>query len=88
MAAASGLAERTFKRRFRAVTGYTPIDYVQALRSEEAKQLLERSAAGIEAIAWAVGYEDPASLRRLFRRRTCVSPARYRRQFSAGHASG
>lgn len=81
MAAASGLAERTFKRRFRAATGYAPIDYVQALRVEEAKQLLERSAMALDAIAKAVGYEDPASFRRLFRRRTGVSPARYRRQF-------
>jgi transcriptional regulator GlxA family with amidase domain len=81
MVRVSGLAERSFKRRFRAATGYAPIDYVQALRIEEAKQLLERSALGLEEVAAAVGYEDPASFRRLFRRRTGVSPARYRRQF-------
>lgn len=81
MTAASGLAERTFKRRFQAATGYAPIDYVQALRIEEAKQLLERARLTLEEVGAAVGYEDPASFRRLFRRRTGVSPARYRRQF-------
>lgn len=88
MAAASGLASRTFKRRFRAATGYAPIDYAQALRLEEAKQLLERTAMALEAVAEAVGYEDPASFRRLFRRRTGVSPARYRRQFGSTGTPG
>ncbi|MFC3226194.1 GlxA family transcriptional regulator [Marinibaculum pumilum] len=82
MAARSGLAERSFKRRFKAATGYTPVDYVQALRIEEAKHLLEVGAMSIDDVAQAVGYEDPSFFRRLFKRRTGVTPARYRRQFS------
>ena len=62
----SGLPKRTFDRRFRAATGYSPLAYVQALRIEEAKQLLETGAAPVEAIAREVGYEDIASFRRLF----------------------
>ena len=62
-------------------TGYAPVDYVQTLRIEESKQLLERSADGIEAIALAVGYEDPAFFRRIFKRRTGTSPARYRQRY-------
>ena len=46
----SGLNARTFARRFRTATGYAPIDYVQALRIEEAKQMLERDQLGIEEI--------------------------------------
>lgn len=88
MVAASGLAERTFKRRFRAATGYAPIDYVQALRIEEAKQMLERGTTGVEVVAEAVGYADPASFRRLFRKSTEVSPARYRRQLGASQDRG
>ena len=37
----SGLSKRTFDRRFRTATGYSPLAYIQALRIEEAKQLLE-----------------------------------------------
>ncbi len=81
MASRSGLAERTFKRRFKAATGYAPVDYVQALRIEEAKQMLETTADPVEAVAEAVGYEDPAFFRRLFKRRTGVSPARYRQRY-------
>lgn len=76
----SGLPERTFKRRFKAATGYLPVEYVQALRIEEAKQMLEVEATPIEEIGVAVGYEDPTFFRRLFKRRAGVSPAQYRQR--------
>ena len=62
----SRLAGRTFKRRFTAATGLTPIAYVQRVRIEEAKRRLERTEAPADDISWQVGYEDPASFRRLF----------------------
>jgi transcriptional regulator GlxA family with amidase domain len=77
----SGLPKRTFDRRFRAATGYAPLAYVQSLRVEEAKQLLETSEASIEEIAQQVGYEDTASFRRLFRRQVGMTPGDYRRKF-------
>lgn len=79
----SGLPERTFKRRFKAATGYTPLDYIQTLRIEEAKQILETTNEPTDAVAHAIGYEDPAFFRRLFKRRAGVTPARYRQQFQA-----
>lgn len=79
----SGLAPRTFKRRFQAATGYTPIEYVQTLRIEEAKHLVETTAMPTEQVGQAVGYEDPASFRRLFRRLTGITPARYRQRVQA-----
>ena len=81
MAQHSGLNPRTFARRFRAATGYQPIDYVQALRIEEAKQMLETDGVGVDEIAGVVGYDDPASFRRLFKRRAGLTPAAYRRKF-------
>ena len=78
----SGLSARTFKRRFKAATGHAPLDYVQRLRVERAKRLLESSAEPIEEISWAVGYEDPASFRRLFKRLTALTAGEYRRRFT------
>ncbi|MDX1434668.1 MAG: helix-turn-helix domain-containing protein [Gammaproteobacteria bacterium] len=81
MAAISGLPERTFKRRFRKATGFTPLEYVQTLRIEEAKHILESTDEAIDAIVETVGYDDPASFRRLFKRLTGVAPGRYRRRY-------
>lgn len=77
----SGLAERTFKRRFTEATGLAPIDYVQRLRIEDAKRRLERTEAPADEISWQVGYEDGAYFRRLFKRTTGMTPGAYRRRF-------
>jgi transcriptional regulator GlxA family with amidase domain len=77
----SGLPKRTFDRRFRAATGYSPLAYVQALRVEEAKQLLETSAVPVDAVGREVGYKDAGSFRRLFGRLAGMSPGDYRRKF-------
>lgn len=79
----SGLPERTFARRFKAATGYAPVDYVQTLRIEEAKQLLETTDEPTDAVAAQVGYDDPTFFRRLFKRRTGITPARYRQRFQS-----
>jgi transcriptional regulator GlxA family with amidase domain len=76
----SGLPKRTFDRRFKAATGYSPLAYIQALRIEEAKQMLETADEPVDAIARQVGYEDAASFRRLFRRQTGMNPGDYRRK--------
>jgi len=77
----SGLAERTFKRRFQLATGMSPLEYVHTLRMEEAKQMLESGQQPIEAIANEVGYEDAGYFSRLFRRNVNLTPAQYRRRF-------
>jgi transcriptional regulator GlxA family with amidase domain len=77
----SKLAERTFKRRFTAATGLTPIAYVQRLRIEDAKRRLERTEAAVDEISWRVGYEDSAFFRRIFKRTTGLAPGAYRKRF-------
>lgn len=81
MVSHSGLTPKTFKRRFTRSTGYSPVDYVHAIRVEEAKQMLEATRKSIENIAESVGYEDPRFFRRLFKRLVGITPAQYRRQF-------
>lgn len=79
----SGLKSRTFARRFRGATGYQPIDYVQGVRIEVAKKILESDTTNIEEIGSRVGYEDPASFRRVFKRKVGLTPAVYRKKFSS-----
>ena len=77
-----GLAERTLKRRFKSATGQSIIERVQNLRVEDAKRVLETSRRSIDDISAAVGYEDAAFFRRLFKRRCGVTPSDYRRMFA------
>ena len=79
----SGMAERSFKRRFQQSTGMSPLEYVHALRLEEAKRRLETSHEPIETIAKQVGYEDAGFFSRLFRRNVHLTPAQYRRRFAS-----
>ncbi|TFB34988.1 GlxA family transcriptional regulator [Pseudomonas sp. F01002] len=78
-----GFGVRNFKRRFKEATGYTPITYLQTLRLEKAKQLLESTRMTLDSITYAVGYEDGNSFRRLFRQRVGLLPAAYRKKFQA-----
>jgi transcriptional regulator GlxA family with amidase domain len=81
MAALSGLAERSFKRRFAKATGMSPMEYVHTLRLEEAKQILEATDQPVEGVANEVGYEDASFFGRLFRRKVGLTPTQYRRRF-------
>lgn len=77
----SRLPERTFKRRFAQATGMAPLDYVHHVRLEEAKQMLERGADPVEAIAVDIGYSDGSFFSRLFKRKVGMSPVQYRQRF-------
>lgn len=81
LAKIADMTERSFKRRFKAATGLAPVEYVQHLRIEQAKQLLENSGLPIDAIAAQVGYEEPAFFRKLFKRITGLAPSAYRAKF-------
>ena len=82
LAVQAKLSERTLKRRFKAATGETPIQYIQHLRIEAAKKRLEGSLESVESITHDVGYENFASFIRLFKRYTNMTPSAYRARFS------
>lgn len=79
--ARSGVPERTFKRRFKAATGIPLIDYLQNLRIEAAKELLETTSVAVDEISAEVGYSDASFFRRLFKRLVGLTPVAYRRMF-------
>lgn len=81
MARMAGVTERTLLRRFRAATGQTPSDYVQTVRVEEAKQVLETSDTPIDEIAGEVGYTEPSAFRTAFKKRVGLSASEYRKKW-------
>ncbi|KVK89111.1 GlxA family transcriptional regulator [Burkholderia sp. MSMB1498] len=76
------VSERTVNRRFKEAVGAPPLRYLQTLRIEVAKRLLEQRKLGIDAVCERVGYTDVSGFRQLFKRVTGVSPGEYRRRFA------
>lgn len=83
MADSVALSPRTFLRRFKAATGRMPGSYLQAVRIEMAKAMLERDRATVQSVASAVGYDDVSFFRSLFRRETGMTPGDYRTRFAS-----
>lgn len=83
LAEAAGMSPRTFLRRFKAATGRLPGAYLQAVRIETAKAMLERDRTAVQSVACAVGYDDVSFFRSLFKRATGMTPAEYRSHFAA-----
>lgn len=81
LAERAGFSERSFARAFRREVGKTPAAYVETLRVERARTLLEDGASSLEAVAQAAGLSSTEVLRRAFHRRVGVSPADYRGRF-------
>jgi len=78
LAAAVALAPRTFARRMAATCGVSPIQFVQRIRLETARFLLETTRLSVDEIARRVGYAEPSTLRRLIRRDTKHPPGHFR----------
>ncbi|KOT92215.1 AraC family transcriptional regulator [Streptomyces sp. NRRL F-5755] len=81
LAARAGLSPRHFARAFRDEVGMTPGRYVDRVRLEAARRLLEDTADGIEGISRRCGYGTPEAMRRAFLRTLGAAPAEYRRRF-------
>ncbi|MFG3322232.1 GlxA family transcriptional regulator [Streptomyces sp. NPDC048171] len=81
LAARAGLSPRHFARAFRAETGTTPGRYVDRVRLEHARRLLEDTGDGVEQVSRASGYGTPEAMRRAFVKSLGTSPAEYRRRF-------
>ncbi|OSZ56726.1 AraC family transcriptional regulator [Streptomyces pharetrae CZA14] len=85
LAARARLSPRHFARAFRAETGMTPGRYVDRVRLEHARRLLEDTACGVEEVSRASGYGTPEAMRRAFVRALGAAPAEYRRRFRPAH---
>lgn len=82
LAAMINITPRTLNRRFQSCVAMRPIEYIQAVRIEQAKRLLELGDVSIKSLADQVGYEDISSFTRLFKRATELTPKEYQDKFS------
>jgi transcriptional regulator GlxA family with amidase domain len=76
------LSQRTLLRRFQEAFALTPEQYIQRMRAERAKALLETTALSFEQITGRCGYVDTAAFRQVFKRWVGLSPKEYRQRFA------
>jgi transcriptional regulator GlxA family with amidase domain len=81
------MSPRNFARVFAREVGLTPAVYVEALRLERARLLLESTELQVEEIAARCGYGTVETMRRGFARRLHVTPSEYRARFQTPSAS-
>jgi len=80
------MSRRSLERRFKQATGFTPLGYLQRLRVENAKRLLEDGSQTFDEITYQVGYEDIPFFRKVFVRLTGLRPKEYQQRF-AGYSA-
>ncbi|GAA0449623.1 AraC family transcriptional regulator [Paractinoplanes deccanensis] len=83
LALRAGMSAGSLHRRFRAELGTTPLAWLTVERVTLACRLIEQGAHGLEAVARRSGLGTGANMRALFKRHVGVSPAHYRRRFTA-----
>lgn len=77
-----GVARRTLERRFKKATANSPLEYLQRVRVEAAKKILEEGGKTINETVYAVGYNDIKTFRELFKKLTGITPNEYKLKFS------
>jgi transcriptional regulator GlxA family with amidase domain len=75
------MSRRTFERRFKSATGDTCLLYLQKVRVEVAKQILEEKSSSFDEISYKVGYENSSFFRKIFSKHTGLRPTEYRHKF-------
>lgn len=81
MARRAHMSPRNFTRAFTREVGVPPGRFVEQLRVEHARRLMEESTEEISAIAYHCGFGTPDTMRRSFLRLTGVPPSEHRRRF-------
>ena len=82
LAAQVHLSRRTFQRRFKKGTHFTVIEYIQKLRMEVAKKLLEEgNNLTVNDVMYECGYNDSRAFRYVFQKNSGLSPLAYKKKF-------
>ncbi|MCW3464546.1 GlxA family transcriptional regulator [Chitinophaga nivalis] len=75
-------SRRNIVRRFKQVTGITPIEYLQQTRMEAAKKMLEQTDLQMTEVIINSGYNDLKAFRKVFRKTVGMTPSEYRDKFN------
>lgn len=76
------IGRRTFERRFKKATTNTIVEYIQRVKIEAAKKMLETSRENVNEVMYNVGYSDSKAFRNTFKKVVGYSPLEYRRKYN------
>ena len=82
LASQLALSRRTFERRFKKSTANTVYKYIQRVKVEAAKKLLETGNKTVSEVVYEVGYSDTKAFREVFKKISGITPVEYRKKFS------
>lgn len=82
----AGMSVPAFHKRFKAVTGTSPLQYIKSVRLNQARLLMIRDSLSAASAAFKVGYESPSQFNREFRRFFGRSPGEEAREMKATFA--
>ncbi|WP_373231317.1 AraC family transcriptional regulator [Cohnella sp.] len=77
LAGIADLSPGYFAQAFKRETGMSPIDYLNDIRIEKAKELLVATSDKLQGVAESVGYKDPFYFSRMFKKTVGLSPTVY-----------
>lgn len=77
---ACGLNRSYLSRLFHDATGSTIQDFLMTYRIKEAQNMLKNTSSTISYIAFAVGYTDIYNFSKAFKKKTGMTPSKYREQ--------
>ena len=75
---ACGIDRSYLSKVFKYATGYTLQDYLIQFRVKRAKQLLKETSLSVQHVSYSVGYNDPFSFSKIFKKQTGMSPTEWR----------
>ena len=86
LAEKAGMSRRIFESHFKDATGKSPWQYLQLVRVESARYILENINNKFDEITYMVGYEDTSTFSRFFKKTIGLSPKSYKRKYHLGSA--
>jgi transcriptional regulator GlxA family with amidase domain len=81
LAQIAGVSQRSIARMFVQVMGVTPHDFIESIRIDQARNLLEATEMALKIVAFNCGFANPDQMRNAFQRRIGVTPVQYRERF-------
>lgn len=88
LAEIAGVSPRSIARLFVTELKVTPHEFVESVRLDQARNLLEATNQALKAIAFDCGFAGPEQMRGAFQRRLGLTPLRYRENFCSTAALG